>query len=84
MTYISILFVPPLYFLSRKCWGSFFLNSCLYGLALLCVATIVAALIAPVFWILAVGHASFAYRKELLNQHADRIATKLAEKMNKA
>jgi len=37
--------------------------------------------IAPFFWILAVGHAGFAYRREMIESHANLIATKMAEKM---
>jgi hypothetical protein len=81
MTYLCILFIPPLYFMTRNKWGPFFLNAVLYGLACLCVLTIVGIVIAPVFWILAVGHAGFHYRREMMVQHADMLATKMAEKM---
>lgn len=79
--YLCILFVPPLYFLSRKKWGGFVLNSILYGIACLCVLSIAGILAAPFFWILAVGHAGFSYRKELMAVHADLIASKMAEKL---
>lgn len=81
MTYLCILFLPPLYFLTRKKWGGFCLNAVLYGLAWLCVITIVGIVIAPVFWLLSVGHAGFACRRELAAEHADLVATKLAQKM---
>ncbi len=81
MIYLCIIFIPPVYFLTRKKWGGFVLNSILYGLACLCVLSMVGAMIAPLFWILAVGHASFSYRKEAMATHADLIATKMAEKM---
>lgn len=81
MMYLAIIFIPPVYFLSRNKWGGFFLNSALYGLAWLCVITIVGIVIAPLFWALAVGHAGFSYRKELMAVHADLIATKMAEKL---
>lgn len=81
MTYLCIIFIPPLYFLTRGKWSGFFLNAVLYGIACLCVLSIVGIVVAPLFWILAVGHASFTYRKELMMQHADMIATKMAEKM---
>lgn len=79
--YLCIIFVPPLYFMARGKWGGFFLNACLYGLAWLCVLTIVGIMVAPLFWILAVGHAGFTYRKEMMATHADMIATKMAEKL---
>lgn len=81
MTYLLILFIPPLYFLSRKKGGAFILNSIFYGIACLCVLSIAGIVIAPFFWILAVGHASFHYRREAMTQHAELIATKMAEKM---
>jgi len=81
MMYLGIIFVPPVYFLSRNKWGGFCLNAALYGIACLCVLTIVGIVVAPLFWALAVGHAGFTYRKELMAVQADLIATKMAEKM---
>jgi len=82
MKYLCIIFIPPLYFMIRGRWGGFLLNSFLYGLALLCVLSIVGMPAAVVFWLLAVGHASWHLRRELMEEHADLIATKMAEKMN--
>jgi hypothetical protein len=56
-------------------------NAILYGMACLCILTIVFAWIAPVFWLLSVGHASLTYRKELVVSHTEMLATKMAEKM---
>jgi|GEM_PF-2893445 len=81
MTYLCILFLPPVYFIARKKWGGFVLNAILYGLACLLLISIVGAVAAPVFWLLAVGHASFSYRKEMLERHADQVASKMAEKL---
>ncbi|MDA2919727.1 hypothetical protein MYX76_09595 [Desulfobacterota bacterium AH_259_B03_O07] len=33
------------------------------------------------FWILAVGHAGWHLRQELMEKHADLVASKMAEKM---
>lgn len=79
--YFCIIFIPPAYFIARKRWGGFVLNSMLYGIACLCVLMIVFMAVAPLFWILAVGHAGFAYRKELIAVQAEMIATKMAEKV---
>lgn len=84
MTYLCIIFVSPAYFLTRQKWGGFILNSVFYGLAVLCLLSIIGAFIAPLFWILAVGHASFAYRKELMHEHATAIATEMAKKMKES
>ena len=79
--FFCILFIPPLYFLIRKRWGGFIVNSFLYGIACLCVLSMIGIWIAPLFWILAVGHASFIYRQERVVKHAELLATKMAEKM---
>lgn len=79
--YLCIIFIPPLYFMLRNKWGAFTLNAILYGLACLCVLSIIGIVIAPLFWILAVGHAGWHLRTELMAQHADMIATKMAEKL---
>ena len=84
MTYLCIIFIPPVYFLARKKWGGFILNSILYGIACLCVLSMIGIWIAPLFWILSVGHASFTYRNERLERHADLIATKMTEKLKKS
>jgi hypothetical protein len=84
MTYLCIIFISPLYFLTRKKWGGFVLNSILYGIACLCVLSMVGIVIAPIFWFLAVGHAAFAHRREAMEEHATVIATKIAEKMRQA
>ena len=81
MMFLCIIFVPPAYFLARKKWGGFVLNSILYGIACLCALSIVGIMAAPVFWLLAVGHASFTYRREMVSNHAELLATKMAEKM---
>lgn len=81
MMYLCIIFIPPVYFIARKKWPGFILNSILYGMACLCVLTIVGIWVAPIFWILSVGHASFSYRKEMMAVHADMIATKMADKL---
>jgi len=79
--YLCIIFIPPAYFMARGKWGGFVLNTVLYGIACLCVLSLVGIVVAPFFWILAVGHAAFTYRKELMAVQADLIATKMAEKL---
>lgn len=83
MTYLCILFISPIYFISRKKGGGFLLNAFLYGIACLCIISIVGIVVAPVFWALAVGHAAFAYRKEQLEHHANLVASKMVEKMGR-
>jgi hypothetical protein len=81
MLYLCILFIPPVYFVSRDKWGAFALNAFLYGLACLCVLSIMGIMVAPIFWILSVGHAGFHFRREMINKHAELIATKIAAQM---
>lgn len=81
MMYLCLFFVSPAYFLSRRRWGGFFVNAFFYGIACLCVLTIAGAVIAPLPWAFGVGHAVFAYRKEMLEHHAELTATKLAAKI---
>lgn len=81
MIYLAVLFVPPLYFLLRKKFAAFLVNAVLYGIAVLFVLSIFGAFIAPFFWILAVMHAAWHVRKEMMPEHAEMIATEMAKKM---
>jgi hypothetical protein len=81
MIYLTVILVPPLYFVLRKKWGAFALNAILYGIAWLFVLTIFLIFVAPIFWLLAVGHAGWHLRKEIMVEHAELIATKMAEKL---
>jgi hypothetical protein len=81
MMYLCIIFISPVYFISRKNWGGLALNGALYFIACCCLITIVLIPLAILFWTLSVGHAGFTYRKELMAVHADMIATKMAEKL---
>ncbi len=81
MAFLCILFMSPLYFLLRKRWGAFLINAAFYGLACLLVITIFAIMFAPIPWLIAVCHASFYHRREMMAEHAEMLATKMAEKM---
>jgi hypothetical protein len=81
MMYLAIIFISPVYFLARGKWGGFILNSILYGLGLICAISIIGLIVAPLFWALAVGHAGWHLRKEVMEEHARMIATKMAEQM---
>lgn len=79
MMYLAVIFISPLYFLIRKKWGGFILNSILY---LLAVFTIFFG-VGLIFWALAVGHAGWYLRKEGMVEQAELIAKKMVE-ANKA
>ncbi len=85
MMLFVVLFVPPLYFLMRGKIGAWLFNSFLYGLACLFLITIIFFWVAPLFWILSVAHAFWHLRKEMttaaIQEHAEVLATKMAEKM---
>jgi len=81
MLYLALIFIPPVYFISRKKWGGLVLNSVFYGIACFFVATIALFFLAVPFWMLSVGHACFVYKREAAERHADLIATKMAEKI---
>jgi hypothetical protein len=74
--YLIILFIPPLYFVIKGKWGAFILNSILYALAF---ATIWFFFIGIFFWILAVGHAFWHLRKELMLEQARMIAQEMSK-----
>lgn len=76
MMYLAVIFISPLYFLIRKKWGGFILNSILY---LLAVLTILVFGLGLIFWALAVGHAGWHLRKEGMVEQAELIAKKMAE-----
>jgi hypothetical protein len=40
MIYLALIFMPPVYFLTRKWWAGFIVNSIIYGVACLCALSI--------------------------------------------
>ena len=78
MMYLIIIFISPVYFLIRKKWGAFVLNAILYILAWI---TVWIFGIGIIFWFLALGHAGWHLRKELMKEHAQMIASEMVAKM---
>ena len=78
---LIVFFIPPLYFMIRGRWGEFFLNAIPYGLACLCVLSILGAWLAPFFWIPSAGHAAWQWRHEFVHQMMSQQADLIAEKM---
>ena len=70
-----ILFLSPVYFLIRRKWFSFVVNLALYILAF---ATLV-FFVGPIFWLLAVAHAGWHYRKYEMHEHAKMIAAEMVK-----
>lgn len=80
MMYLIVLFLSPLYFLIRKKWFGFVINFILYTLAVIGLVTIIFFWVGIIFWALAVGHAGWAIRQEMMEKHAELIAEKMVEK----
>ncbi len=74
--YLVVLFCPAIYFLVRKKWGGFVLNSILLTIALF---TMPIFGIGFIFWALAVGHAGWELRKEGMQEHAELIAKEMVK-----
>ena len=80
MMYFVVIFVSPLYFLLRKHWVGFIFNAILWVLAW---ATIWLFGLGMLFWALAVGHAGWYLRKEMMMEQATMIAEQMAKQMNR-
>ena len=82
MMFLCAIFISPLYFLIRGRWGGFVINAFFYGLAWLFLLSVFFAIVAPLFWVIAFTHAAWGIRKEMAEEHAEMLATKMAQKMN--
>lgn len=75
-----VMFLSPVYFAKRGRWGAFTANAILY---LIAIVTLIFG-IGVVFWVLAVMHAAWDYRKELqtafVNEQAAAMAKAMKEK----
>ena len=80
MMYLVCIFVSPLYFLIRKKWGGFIINSILWVLAWL---TILLFGLGIFFWFVAAVHAIWNLREDLMRQQAQMIAEEIAKSGNK-
>jgi len=81
MMYLVVVFCPPIYFLVRKKWGGFVLNSILLIIALF---TMPIFGIGVIFWALAVGHAGWELRKEGMQEQAELIAKEMVKAQTEA
>jgi hypothetical protein len=78
MAWLMVLFVPPLYLLLQKKPLAAIFNLIL---CILAGATIFLFGIGLLFWALAIGHASWHMRKQLMRENAEIIAEKMAAKL---
>jgi hypothetical protein len=84
MKYLIAILMPPLYLFHRKKWIGFLVSLCLYCVAWLMLVTIFFAVFSPIPWFLSAIIALWYLRIELMHEHAEIMATKLAEKMTQA
>lgn len=77
--YFVVFFISPLYFLIRQKWIGFIVNLALY---ILSIATIWMFGLGIIFWAIAVGHAGWHLRREMMNEQAVMIAEQMAKKMH--
>ena len=78
MMYLVIIFVSPLYFIFRKKWGAFILNTILYLLGWVTIWIFGPGIM---FWLLSIGHAAWHLRKELMKEQSQVIANEMVAKM---
>jgi hypothetical protein len=84
MIYLAAIFIPPLYFLIKKKWAAFIVTSLLFILSLFLAMTVVLLPATFVLWFLSAIVAVWDLRKSVMNEHAELLATKMAEKMQKS
>jgi hypothetical protein len=81
MIYIAAILLPPLYFLLKKKWAAFVISSFLFVLSLFFAMTVVLIPVSLILWGLCAVVAVWNLRKSLMHEHAEVLATKMAEKM---
>ena len=81
MQYLVAVFLPPLYFLMKKRMVAFAVHFALFLAAILCLLTLVLAVVAFPLWLISSTCAVWDLRKQLMEEHATTIARKLAETM---
>jgi 4-hydroxybenzoate polyprenyltransferase len=81
MIYLVAVLIPPLYFLIKKKWVGFVVSSFLFVLSCLFAIMVVLLPVSIILWVLCAIVAVWDVRKALMHEHADILATKMAEKM---
>lgn len=84
MIYLAAIFIPPLYFLIKKQWLGFCISSFLLVVSFFLACTIVMIPGALILWALCSIAAVWNLRKQVMHEHADVLAAKMAEKMREA
>ena len=81
MIYLAAIFVPPLYFLIKKKWGTFFGSMVALFFAVIFAIMVVLLPISFILWGICSVVAVRDLRKRSLHEHAEVLAAKMAEKM---
>ena len=80
-TYLFALVLPPFYLFRRRKIVSGVITLGMWGLALLLILSIFLAPFGAVMWLVASVVALFEARRQVFNEQAEMLATKMAEKM---
>lgn len=81
MIYLVAIFIPPLYFLMKKRWLGFCASSFLFILSFFMAFTVVLLPVVLILWALCSICAVWNLRTQVMHEHADVLAAKMAEKI---
>jgi predicted PurR-regulated permease PerM len=84
MAILMIAFCSPLYFLTRRKYVGFALNTILYLVAVFLLLSVVFAIGAPIFWGIGVAHASWYFGFEMMRKQAAINAKAIAKELGTA
>jgi len=84
MTYLIAIFCPPLYFLIKKQWVGFCVSTLLLVLCFFMAFTFILIPVVLIIWALCSICAVWNLRRLCMHEHAEVLATKMAEKMNQS
>ena len=80
-SYLLAVFLPPLYFLTKKKWVACVITSFLFLLSLIFYIMVVLAPLGLILWALSAGFAGWDVRTSMMHEHATILAEKMATKM---
>ena len=84
MIYLVALFVPPLYFLIKKRWLALVGSLVAFFFAVIFAIMMVLLPLSLILWGVCSVVAIWDLRKRVAHEHAEVLATKMAEKMRQA
>ena len=81
MIYLVAIFIPPLYFLIKKKWLALLGSMVAFFFAVIFAIMMILLPISFILWGICSVVAVWDLRKRVMHEHADVLATKMAEKM---